>query len=64
MSFTGERAVHYLGDQIQCYWLTCYIKTPVVLKQQKFEDREIDTTEQRKEKAHARRRMTIKKDKN
>lgn len=47
MSFASERAVRCLGDQFQYCWLTGCIKTPAVLKRQRFEDSESDATEPR-----------------
>lgn len=47
MSFVGECAVRYLGNQFQyCLVIGC-IKTPTVLKRQQFEDSESDITEQK-----------------
>ena len=47
MSFASERAVYYFVDQFQYCWLIGCIKTPVMLKRQRFKDNESDTIEPR-----------------
>ena len=42
MSFASERAIHCLSDQFQYYWLIGYIKTPAMLKRQRFKDSKSD----------------------